>query len=79
MSKIPIAISYDFDGTFAPGNMQSHTLLPGLNVSNESIFWDEVNNIGKKKMIWMKFSIPIVAKKSILIYQTIKDPSLSQT
>lgn len=49
MSKklIPMAISYDFDGTLAPGNMQEYDFIPALNmVSTE--FWKSVHELAQK-------------------------------
>lgn len=44
---IPMAISYDFDGTLAPGNMQEFDFIPALNMgSNE--FWKSVKDLAKK-------------------------------
>lgn len=44
---IPMAISYDFDGTLAPGNMQEYDFIPALNMgSNE--FWKSVKDLAKK-------------------------------
>ena len=49
MSKklIPMAISYDFDGTLAPGNMQEYDFIPALNMRSTE-FWDGVNALAKK-------------------------------
>jgi len=45
MSKYTeIAIAYDFDGTLAPGNMQS--FLPSLNIDKQD-FWDEVKDMSE--------------------------------
>lgn len=44
---IPIAISYDFDGTLAPGNMQEHSFIPELGI-NIGDFWAEVKAIAKE-------------------------------
>jgi phosphoserine phosphatase len=38
---IPLAISYDFDGTLAPGNMQEFDFVPALGMSKKA-FWKEV-------------------------------------
>lgn len=48
MSKktVQLAISYDFDGTLAPGNMQEHSFIPELGI-NVSDFWAEVKKIAK--------------------------------
>jgi len=39
-SKARIALTYDFDGTLAPGNMQEQSFLPAVNVE-PSRFWKE--------------------------------------
>lgn len=39
---IPMAISYDFDGTLAPGNMQEYDFIPALNMRSKE-FWSSVN------------------------------------
>lgn len=39
---IPMAISYDFDGTLAPGNMQEYDFIPALNMRSKH-FWTSVN------------------------------------
>lgn len=41
---IQIAISYDFDGTLAPGNMQEHSFIPELKI-NVPDFWSEAKKI----------------------------------
>ena len=43
---IPMAISYDFDGTLAPGNMQEYDFIPALNMRSKK-FWDSVNDLAK--------------------------------
>ncbi len=49
MKKTPIllAISYDFDGTLAPGNMQEHSFIPEIGMSKED-FWKEVRSLAKQ-------------------------------
>jgi hypothetical protein len=49
MSKklIPMAISYDFDGTLAPGNMQEYDFIPALNMLSTQ-FWWSVDDLAKK-------------------------------
>jgi phosphoserine phosphatase len=42
MSKISVAIAYDFDGTLVPGNMQEHVFLPKLGVEKAD-FWKKSN------------------------------------
>jgi len=44
---IPMAISYDFDGTLAPGNMQEYDFIPALKLSSRQ-FWDSVNKLAEK-------------------------------
>jgi phosphoserine phosphatase len=44
---IPMAISYDFDGTLAPGNMQEYDFIPALNMRSKE-FWAAVNELAKK-------------------------------
>ena len=44
---IPMAISYDFDGTLAPGNMQEYDFIPALNMRSKQ-FWGSVNDLAKK-------------------------------
>jgi len=44
---IPMAISYDFDGTLAPGNMQEYDFIPALNMRSKQ-FWTAVNDLAKK-------------------------------
>ena len=44
---IPMAISYDFDGTLAPGNMQEYDFIPALNMLSNQ-FWTSVSQLAKK-------------------------------
>ncbi|MBI5920762.1 MAG: haloacid dehalogenase-like hydrolase [Betaproteobacteria bacterium] len=44
---IPMAISYDFDGTLAPGNMQEYDFIPALNMRSKQ-FWMAVDDLAKK-------------------------------
>lgn len=44
---IPMAISYDFDGTLAPGNMQEYDFIPALNMLSKQ-FWTSVDSLAKK-------------------------------
>ena len=44
---IPMAISYDFDGTLAPGNMQEYNFIPALNMLSRE-FWTSVDELAKK-------------------------------
>lgn len=44
---IPMAISYDFDGTLAPGNMQEYDFIPALNMRSRQ-FWTSVDDLAKK-------------------------------
>jgi hypothetical protein len=44
---IPMAISYDFDGTLAPGNMQEYDFIPALNMLTKH-FWDSVEDLAKE-------------------------------
>lgn len=39
--QVPFAITYDFDGTLAPGNMQEHSFIPDCGLSKAQ-FWTEV-------------------------------------
>ncbi|MBL4832225.1 MAG: haloacid dehalogenase-like hydrolase [Aliivibrio sp.] len=45
---IPLAISYDFDGTLAPGNMQEHSFLPEIG-KTPTVFWPEVKALARKQ------------------------------
>ena len=48
MSKlIPMAISYDFDGTLSPGNMQEYDFIPRLKMASGD-FWDEVTEYARE-------------------------------
>lgn len=42
MSRISVAIAYDFDGTLVPGNMQEHVFLPKLGI-DKAEFWKKSN------------------------------------
>lgn len=44
---IPMAISYDFDGTLAPGNMQEYDFIPALKMLSKH-FWLAVNDLAKQ-------------------------------
>lgn len=44
---IRMAISYDFDGTLAPGNMQEYDFIPTLNMRSKQ-FWKSVSDLAKK-------------------------------
>ncbi|HUW25755.1 MAG TPA: HAD family hydrolase [Gallionella sp.] len=44
---IPMAISYDFDGTLAPGNMQEYDFIPAINMLSKQ-FWKSVNNLAEQ-------------------------------
>ncbi|MDS4014313.1 MAG: HAD family hydrolase [Candidatus Accumulibacter sp.] len=44
---IPMAISYDFDGTLAPGNMQEYDFIPALDIK-PSEFWKESGQLAEK-------------------------------
>ena len=44
---IPMAISYDFDGTLASGNMQEYDFIPALKLSSKQ-FWDSVTQLAEK-------------------------------
>ena len=44
---IPMAISYDFDGILALGNMQEYDFIPSLNMRSKQ-FWKTVNDLAKK-------------------------------
>lgn len=43
---IPLAITYDFDGTLAPGNMQEYDFIPALKMQSKK-FWAEVKQKSK--------------------------------
>jgi len=43
---IPLAISYDFDGTLSPGHMQNYDFIPALGMKPKA-FWDEVKELAK--------------------------------
>ena len=43
---IPLAISYDFDGTLSPGHMQNYDFIPALGMKPK-VFWDEVKELAK--------------------------------
>jgi len=45
-----MAISYDFDGTFAPGNMQEYEFIPALNMRSKN-FWSSVNELAAKHVM----------------------------
>lgn len=45
---IPLAISYDFDGTLAPGNMQEYDFIPAINMKSKE-FWAEVRKIAESQ------------------------------
>lgn len=42
-----MAISYDFDGTLAPGNMQEYDFIPAINMLSKN-FWASVNTLAEK-------------------------------
>lgn len=44
---IRMAISYDFDGTLAPGNMQEYDFIPALKMRSKP-FWSSVNDLAKR-------------------------------
>lgn len=44
---LPIAISYDFDGTLAAGNMQEFDFIPEIGATTKE-FWEEVSALSKK-------------------------------
>ncbi len=46
MSKIKMAICYDFDGTLAPGNMHEHGYLPEFGIAKD-VFWHDVKEFAK--------------------------------
>ena len=59
--KPVIAISYDFDGTLAPGNMQEHQFLPKMK-TEPSDFWKNVKEVAKAKqadevLVYMKLML----------------------
>lgn len=44
---IPMAISYDFDGTLAPGNMQEYDFIPALKLPPQH-FWKKATELAEK-------------------------------
>ena len=50
MSKkyTPLAISYDFDGTLSPGNMQEYDFIPAIGIKPAE-FWKEAKQIAKEQ------------------------------
>jgi len=44
----PFVITYDFDGTLAPGNMQEYDFVPSLGIKPKE-FWEEAKDIAKKQ------------------------------
>ncbi len=46
--KTPFVITYDFDGTLAPGNMQEHNFIPGLNMKCKE-FWRQTKQLAKEQ------------------------------
>lgn len=44
---VPMAISYDFDGTLAPGNMQEYDFIPALNKPAKE-FWSIARDLAKQ-------------------------------
>lgn len=44
---IPMAISYDFDGTLAPGNMQEYDFIPALK-TKPGAFWTEAGRLAEE-------------------------------
>ena len=46
--SIPLAITYDFDGTLAPGNMQERKFIPDIGLENPGEFWREVKALSKE-------------------------------
>lgn len=45
--KLKIAIAYDFDGTLASGNMQEHSFIPKVGLTNQE-FWKQVKTSAKE-------------------------------
>ena len=43
---VPVAICYDFDGTFSPGYMQNYDFIPKIGMKTGD-FWDEVKKLAK--------------------------------
>ena len=59
--KPVIAISYDFDGTLAPGNMQEHQFLPKMK-TKPSTFWKSVKQLAQTNqadevLVYMKLML----------------------
>ncbi|PID66086.1 MAG: phosphoserine phosphatase [Gammaproteobacteria bacterium] len=48
IKKIPFVITYDFDGTLAPGNMQEHNFIPELNMKRVE-FWKQTKQLAKEQ------------------------------
>lgn len=45
MSKIKVALMYDFDKTLSPKDMQEFSFIPSLGYQNPGDFWSDVNKI----------------------------------
>lgn len=44
---VPAAITYDFDGTLAPGNMQEHSFIPEIGLTAKK-FWNIAEQLARK-------------------------------
>lgn len=71
---IPLAISYDFDGTLAPGNMQERDFIPQIGMNKEA-FWKEVGAESKKHdacsvLIYMKMMLEKARASKVPVRKT---------
>lgn len=71
---IPMAISYDFDGTLAPGNMQEYDFIPALNMRSKQ-FWKSVNELAKKHemdqiLAYMQLMLEEARKAQVAVRKT---------
>lgn len=48
MSKVTVAMIYDFDGTLSAGNMQEYDFIPAVGKSNKE-FWVESNDMAREQ------------------------------
>ena len=48
MSKVKVALVYDFDKTLSPKDMQEFHYLPSIGYNDASKFWAESNDLAKK-------------------------------
>jgi len=71
---IPMAISYDFDGTLAPGNMQEYDFIPALNMRSKQ-FWTSVDDLAKKHemdqiLAYMRIMLEEARKAEVAVRKT---------